>query len=914
MNLLRRLLLRLRAVFGRRALESDMQAEMHDHLERAAERLVARGMSPAAARLEARREFGNVGVLQEEAREARGARWLDALASDLSFAFRYFARNKATTAIIVAVLALGIGANTLMFSMFQAEMMRPPPAVPKDDAHVRIHAMQREARGRWQASAFSHPELVALRARSETFRDVAGHIAHDVVLDAGDSTGARGVGAQFVTPNFFHVLGIPLAAGPGFTFASRNAGARDETGDADMAAVISFAVAEELYGTPPAAVGKRVLVNQIPVRVVGVALPGFQGALRNRDSPALWIPLSARAQIARVPYTWHTDGPALDLFARLAPDASPDQADVIARQVAARALPDSAARLGTARTASVRGMHRPAPGDETAQMYLVSVWFGVIGLLILLLVCTNVSSLMVASAVRRRHEIAVRFSLGATRVRVLRQLLTESTMLALAAGASAMLLSWWLITWLNRDGEIDGVNVMPDLGTIGFTMALALGTGMLFGLSPALHATRGHVANALRDSGTGATRRSRLQRVFVVAQIVISQPLLLLLGVTSSMIFADFEPLPSALSQRVVRVSLRPLTRTGTPAQRQEAVDSLVPRIAAHAEVTGAVPEAAAFAVRSILVPDDDASAARAETVELRARVQWRARSPSVATTVHVEGAVPGWFALLDVPILMGRDVAFADTAERDWPVVIGSDLARTLWRGENPIGRTLASPASGSAQDSIAMTVVGVYDATRQTTRGKSVDRVYTARDKRWRRDVVLVRTRGAAEPFLPELRRVIRAAAPGIPVGRMETLAHVAAAERRESIQVVGLAGTAGVLVLLLACLGLYGVVSLAVRQRKREIGIRIALGAKPAQVVGMFLASGVWLAVVGLLLGLPVSTIGMRVLLMQPFVIAPPINAWLVGGAVGLMLLAVATAATWLPARRAAFVDPALTLRIE
>ncbi|MGH7638791.1 MAG: permease prefix domain 1-containing protein, partial [Gemmatimonadaceae bacterium] len=216
--MLRRLWLRLRALAGRRGLEDDMQSEMREHLDRATDRLIARGMSPSDARLAARLEFGNATVIEEDARDARGMRWLDAFRGDLRFAFRYFGRNKLTVAIIVSVFALGIGANTALMTAMQSQFQRPAPVVPDDDALVRIWAEQRATRAAaWRWRSFTHEELWEIAGHTETFTHVAGWLAHDVVLNPGDSIGPRGVGAHFVTPNYFGTLGVGLAAGTGFT-------------------------------------------------------------------------------------------------------------------------------------------------------------------------------------------------------------------------------------------------------------------------------------------------------------------------------------------------------------------------------------------------------------------------------------------------------------------------------------------------------------------------------------------------------------------------------------------------------------------------------------------------------------------------------------------------------------------------
>src|SRR5687768_4563436 len=286
-SFLRRAARALRSIFGRPAVDDDMQSEMRHHLDRATERFMARGMSREEARLAARREFGNVSLLQDEARDTRGARWMDAVAGDMRFALRYFARHKAIVVIIVAVLALGTGANTLIFSIFQAEFMRPAPTVPDVEAHTRFIGRERlTTTGRWERRLFSYADFQSFAERRDLFSDITAWTADDVIL-GGDSTSARGVGAQFVTTNYFRVVGTPLVAGAGF--------APDAAGGGDKTAVIAYAIAEQLYGNPASAVGRRILVNEIPVRIVGVVPRRFQGALRNMDEPALWIPMSARA-------------------------------------------------------------------------------------------------------------------------------------------------------------------------------------------------------------------------------------------------------------------------------------------------------------------------------------------------------------------------------------------------------------------------------------------------------------------------------------------------------------------------------------------------------------------------------------------------------------------------------------------
>ena len=897
MTFVRRAFLRLRVVFGRRKLNDDMQAEMREHLERATERLIARGMTPAAARLEARREFGNLTVIQDDAGEARGARWVDALIGDLRFALRYFARHKVTVVIIVLVLAVGTGTNTMIFSVFQSQFLRPAPAVPDDDSHARIWGRQRDTRlAAWHDRGFTHPELVALARHRDVFSDVAGWTSDEVSF-AADSGGARVMSAQYVTPDFFATLGVRPIAGQGLS--------RVTADEPNRTAVMADAVATQLYGSAASAVGRTVHVNEVPLRIVGVAPRRFQGAAKNMGNVALWIPMSARADIARISPRWITEEPSLSLFARLAPGASREQASALATQVAAGTLPDSATRVGMSRSARVQTMNAPSP-SASRQLLMMLAALAAIGLLILLVGWMNVSSLMVAAAVARRHEIAVRLSMGASRARILRQLVTESTILAVGGALMGLLLAWWTISSATKVSG--GSDLTPDAGTFAFTLLFGVATGILFGLSPALHATRGQLANALRDAKSGGASHTRLQRLFVGAQIMLSQPLLVLLGVIISTAIYVFEPHAPGMSSHVIKVEFRPLQGTGAPGQRREAVDSLVPRIAQRAEVRDAVNEALPFEARNMKPADRDAAAARAD---------------SLLTLVQLVGAQPGWFALVDIPILLGRDVSWGDTASAERAVVIGSDLAHKLWGNAHPIGRRLASLARrGTEQDSTTLTVVGVYDAAHRLTdaawegeHGDSTPHVITAHGKRWREDEVLVRTHGPAESVLPALQRYVRQEAPSLAVTGMRTLAQIDAEEYADTLKVSAVLAAGGAAALLLASLGLYGVVSLAVQQRTREIGIRIAVGGRPLEVARMFLLSGVRVSAVGLMLGLPLSMAALKFAKLQGvFADAPAINVGAIGGVITLLMLGVSAAASWWPARRAALVDPASTLRVD
>lgn len=831
------------------------------------------------------------------------------IASDARFALRYFSRHKATTAIIVAVLALATGANILIFSLFQGMFLRPAPQVPQDPAHALVWMQERPTRtASWDLIDLTGTQLGRLAERRETFASVAAWVEEYVIVAGGDSAGARNAPVTFVTPNFFTTIGVPITRGRNL----RSPQETDGSFTADHSAVMAEIPAEQLFGSPEQALGKRVLVNKIPVEIVGIAPRGFRGATRDDVEPVLFIPLSARSDLIGTHARWMDDERTLRVLARLAPGASFAQATAVAQQVAIATLPDSADRVGMTRMAEVRHLGAVPPWDAGLEIVLIFTLLGALGLLILLVGWMNVSSLMVAAAVARRQEIAVRLALGASRFRIIRQLVTESTIISIVGATGGAIAAFWLLSMVSA-ADVNGVNPAPDVGTFVFVFVLAVATGILFGLSPALHATRKKdgVAGAIRDSGQGATRRSRLQRTLVVAQIALSQPLLVILLIVLKMVSADYQPIAPETSRAVIGATFRPNLDERQAALGPQLVEDLIPRIASRPEVHVVVPASAGIGVRGVHVPDREGRIAAGDSV------------PTVRT-LHLEGAAPGWFGVLDVPILLGRDVMLADTASTDRPVVIGADLAQAFYGDANPLGQILYSPPlGGQGQDSIAMRVVGVYDSRVKvpgmvwagtTSRSTIPYRIYTAHGKAWQKGRLLIRTRGPAAGYLPDLQRFVIAEAPQLPISSIQTLQQMDEQEYRVTVRVSLLAGLGGLIALTLASLGLYGVVALSVRQRTREIGIRIAVGADPMQVARMFLASGVKSAVVGLAIGLPVTLAVLQVLISQGEMRMPETLPMFIGVVIAVVLMAVAAIATWIPARRAAHVDPGQTLRAE
>jgi putative ABC transport system permease protein len=498
--------------------------------------------------------------------------------------------------------------------------------------------------------------------------------------------------------------------------------------------------------------------------------------------------------------------------------------------------------------------------------------------------------LVVSASVGRRQEIAVRLSLGASRARVIRQLLTESVILAMMGGSLGLLVYWLVIVAISRIPIAEFFR--PDLGTVAFAMCVALGTGILCGLAPALHATRDGVGAALKDSAMGATRRSRLQHAFVIAQVMFTQPLLLLVASTIGGVFMETkEPIRNGAEEHVLRLQIDVPSIPGPVAQQRAAVERVVRRIGEEPGVITAMPRPGYVGITTLVV---------------RAEDRRPVASAGDFVSVQLEVVLPGYFDLIGVPLLRGDDLTPTDTSAT---MIIGSDLARRLWGDADPIGRHFIqlSPAQRVKRDIV---VSGVYDS-RYIKQGTAA--AYQPVKKFWD-DTYLIRTAVPASDLAVSIRRIMRKELPSTPVLQLTTLAEVEAADIREKKSIQAGAAACGVLVLLLTSIGLYGAVALGVGQRRREIGVRMALGARAGQVVTLFYASGVRLGIIGLVLGLPVS-LGANYWLNSGTTNPDTTpNVALVGGIVATVVLVVASVATLIPATRAARVNPVIALRSE
>lgn len=885
MSLIGRIRKRVRAAAARSRLERDMQEEMREHIAQAAERFRARGMSEAEALAAAKREFGNVGVLQEEARDARGARWIESVVGDIRYAARQIRRTPllATTIVLTLTLAIGVGAAAI--GTVSGVFTRPAPGVPDDKALVAVRGLLLNERGRG-GRLVSYPELMDY-ARLPEFKEVAGSVNSLVVVEvAGQPTGSAE--AYFVTPNYFRALGLRLGAGPGFAQTRF-----DDHSEPELTAVIGRLYARERFGVADSAVGKTVRVNGANVRIVAVAPPRFIGVTGDGGYRVIWMPISAWPVIDRQAGDAFNDRSraALSVVARLRDGlsvaaATPGSELVASRSRAAVASGDKGL-LGTSWSTDVvrlRGDLRVKSGPTND---IIAVGMIIVAVILILLVCTTtVSSLLVGASVSRRHEIAVRLALGASRRRIIRQLLTESALLASVAAVTG-LVAFALISRSLHDSITDH-NFDPSWTTALLTAAFALTAAILCGLSPALHATRDAVAGVLKDSATNSTARSRLQRVFVVAQIALTQPLLLGLAVAVAVVMRDRGGMANEVNERVVRARFEVWTAA---ARAEDKLPAIMQRIRALPGVTAVLPLSSGIRLMDLGVP--------ATGRHVRAR------------TKHV---APSYFATMGIRLLRGREFIAADTVPQVAPIIIGNDFATMAFGDADPIGKRIPS-FSSTGQRVGEVEVIGVVAAADVGgSEGSDGIRIFAPNggvlSGPGPADGMLIRTTSLAAPLIPTFREIAAAEAPLTPISDIQTLAQIDEYNRSEIVEAASAAAFGGIITLFLASIGLYAVVALGVGQRKREIGVRVSLGARPSQVVAMFFRGGLRVSLVGLAIGLPLSAAVMAVAGSQ--VGMPRANLPVIAAAVAAVVVIVASLASWIPARRAAGVDPLVALR--
>jgi len=890
----------MRFPFWRRGRRNEeLSEEMQAHLTLAELEAMEAGKTLKEAQAAARQEFGNVGLAAEVTRDVWGWRWLVELWQDVRYGVRNLLRTPGFTTVTILTLALGIGANTAIFSVVDAVLFR---ALPYRDAGRLVWATNFVPR-QGQNLVFTDV-YTGWRTQNHSFENIAAYsdLAEFTLTGAGSPERLRGAKA---TASFLNVLGVAPQLGRNFLPAEdRPAG--------PQAVLLSDAVWRSNFGADPKVVGRVIALDDTPYTVIGVLPRDFE-FLDNSPADVL-VPFQladSSFEISNGKMMGRIE--PLSVVARLRPGATlagtVSELNAINKRVA-EGLP-----------ANLRRLLGDMTGQGQAQVFLLHdheignvrpallVLLGAVGF-VLLIACANVANLQLARAAAREKEVAIRGALGAGRWRLARLLLTESSAVALVGGVAGLLLAAWVIRLIRRFAPSNIPHLQSaglDTRVLMFTLGVSLVTGILFGLAPVLAAFRVSLNNTLKESGpqsgSGAGTR-RAQRALMVTEIALSFVLFIGAGllVKSFHQLTAIQPGFDPHGVLTARVAL-PLDQYRSVDQQRSFFQQLVERLQALPGV------AAAGATASIPLRGN----VMLSTIQIEGQPPTDFSVENVPTA-RVNSVTPGYFAALRVPLIEGRFLNERDGANAPNSVVVNQAFVRRYFEKEDPIGKRFSSglvPRTGGPK---TWTIVGVIGDTKQRGLASEIMPEVTASALQWPLFTMTVVLRTSVEPLslVSAVRKQVSDLDKNLPVFGVQTMDDMLSAEvASQRFNAGALAGFAG-LAVLLAAVGIYGVMAYAVSQRTREMGLRIALGAGPGNVLRMILGQGLRLAVIGVGLGLAASFGLTRLMSGLLFGVKPSDPETFIF--VTSVLLAVAAVACWIPARRATHVDPVVALRYE
>ena len=882
---------RLSNLLRGRTLDQELDEELQFHVDARTADNVAAGMSPAEARQDAARRFGNRTLAKERTREANIFGWLESFAQDLRHGGRMFVKNPGFTAVAVLSLALGTGANTAMFSAADALLLRPLPVASPGDL-VNIGSDYTNSDHRFTYT--SYPNYIDIRNRSASFDGVAAFAV--VTTGFAGQTGApphMTVGMA-VTGNIFHVLGVAPQLGRSFRPDE------DKVPGRDAVAVLSHGLWEQL-GSDPRILGRNVKIGGIDFNVIGVASEGFTGPDKYRR-PAFYVPMMMWPRLAGNPGALEArDFWGLRVKGRLKAGATLAQVHAELNHIATdleRAYPETNRKQGlmVRSDLQIAALENPVNTDLVVLLTLLAAG-------VLIVACANVAGLLSSRAPVRAREIALRMSIGAGRTRLIRQLLTEGLSIAAAGGLLGLPLAYVGILLMRQIRYPTDLAFIPrieiDERVLVFSLAVAMVSAVAFGLIPAIQTTRADLTNALKAAEAIAPGPRRLwgRNLLVATQVALSLVLLTMAAFT----FRTFE---DELSQgmgfrtnHILLMSFDPRLAGYDKIETQRFFE----RLGREARHAAGVKSATLASAAPVFWPD-------------YARISPEGqRFPPGQDSVNVYSCTTDehYFETVDIKILKGRGFSANDSAYAPLVAVVNQTLAEHYWPGRDPIGqRFQMNNASGPWVE-----IVGVARDSRYVFPGEPpTDFVYFPYHQHpMGRMILLAESTGESASLMTPLRDVVRRLDPNMPVYDVHTMEEHYDARATTLIRViVEIVGGMGLMGIALAMAGLYGLISYAVSRRTREIGIRMAVGANRAAVVKMVLRQGIMPVVFGVAIGLVLSAEAGR-LLASSFPLSERVGPALYG-LIAPMLLLVAILAAVVPARRAALVDPMKVLRDE
>ncbi len=872
---------RVRSFLRKRKLDEDLSSELSAHIEMAVEDNLKQGMSPEEARRQALIKLGGTEPAKERHREARGLPFLDSILQDLRYTFRTLKRDRSFTIIAVLILGLGIGANVAVFSVVNTILLRP---LPLTDPQQLVWIAPPPTKCGFSCETYSADAFEEFRAQNRSFQDVTGYFAFTTednfkLMGRGEPVPATGI---FVVGNFFQVLGVQPSLGRLFT--------ADETRKGSHPVVLlANAYWKRQFAADPRIVGKAIDLNGQPVTVVGVLPPSFDfGAV---FSPGEKVDLFT-------PYIlddWRDDGNDLTMIGRLKPGASLPQAQADANLVVPQLYfntkyPDT---KGSYKTIVLS----PLKTYVTGRLHrsLIVLWCAV-GL-ILLIVCVNLANLLLGRAAARSKEFAMRIALGAGRRRLIRQLLTESLVLAGAGAVLGLGIAYAIIQYLAHQGSIALPllsDVRVDGDVLAWTVLIAVVAAVLFGLFPGFRISGVNLQEALKDAGPGMSesrKHDRMRGVLVVSEVALACVLLigagLLLRSFLHVLDVDLGFQPSHAA--AIKVDY---DDGGSPAKRAV----IFQQILAHIE---AIPGIEAAGMVDYLPLGRNRSWGYL-------KVKGKLYRPGEAPNPLVYVVTPGFFRVMGMRLVAGRDFSWDDGPKGQPVIIINQALAHAFWPQGNAVGQIV------TGSNGTDMLVIGVVDDVRETSvEGAPGWQAYYPATQHWPAGAELVvRSTLPPDTLATSVLHTLRQLNPNQPAAAFMPIQQIvdhAVSPRRFFMLLVTCFAALG---LLLAALGIYGVISYSVTRRTQEIGIRMALGATPGNVQLLVIRATLRLALIGVAIGVVASFAVARLIASLLFGITPSDPTTF--AAIVLILASVAFLAGYLPARRASRIDPMSALR--